>query len=211
MSLTDRQIKDLAKRMNVPLADVVFKDELPEPMQMNEVYVINLENMYDNHGNPNDGSHWTMAQIREYPNGKKEAIYFDPYGAPPPENVKKVMKESSGLNAIPHTKPDIQSLMNNACGFYVLAMAHFINSSQYRSGDFYEDITTFLDMFDDLNQSIDFKKNEYILKHFFRSADPTLRKEIDVIKPVDSISSESEGGQVDAFKMPVDIKVLNKK
>ena len=143
MSLTDRQIKDLAKRMNIPLADVVFKDELPEPMQMNEVYVVNLESMYDNNGNPNDGSHWVMAYIKEYPNGKKEAIYFDPYGAPPPENVKKVMKESSGLNAIPHTQPDIQSLMNNACGFYVLAMAHFITASQYRTGDLYEDITQF--------------------------------------------------------------------
>lgn len=200
MSLTDRQIKDLAVKMNIPLADVVFKDELPNPMQMNKIYIINLENMYDINGEPNDGSHWVMAQIVEYPNKKREAIYFDPYGAPPPENVKKVIKSSTGNNSVPHTEPDIQSLMNNACGYYCLAMAHFITSSQYRSGNLYTDVNAFLEMFDDLNKSIDFKKNEYILKHFFRSSDPELRKEIDVIKPIDSISSETNKGQVDAFK-----------
>jgi hypothetical protein len=63
-------------------------------------------------------------------------------------------------------------------------------------------------MFDDLNKSVDFKKNEYILKHFFRSADPALRKEIDVIKPVDSITSEDTKGGIDGFRVPVDIKYV---
>jgi len=199
MSLTDRQIKDLATRMNIPLGDVCFKDELPNPLQMNKTYIINLENMYDINGEPNDGSHWVMAQVVEYPNKKIESIYFDPYGAPPPENVKKVIKDTTKNNSVPHTEPDIQSLMNNACGFYCLAMAHFINASQYRSGDLYSDVNTFLEMFDDLNKSVDFKKNEYILKHFFQSSDPKLRKEIDVIKPIESISSETNKGQVNAF------------
>jgi hypothetical protein len=35
-------------------------------------------------------------------------------------------------------------------------------------------------LFDDLNKSKDHLKNEFILKHFFRSADPTLRKPINV-------------------------------
>ena len=30
-------------------------------------------------------------------------------------------------------------------------------------------------MFDDLNSSVDFKKNEYVLKHFFQSNDPANR------------------------------------
>jgi len=66
-------------------------------------------------------------------------------------------------------------------------------------------------MFDDLNKSVDFKKNEYILKHFFRSEDPSLRKEIDVIKPTDSITGEDEPSKrPDVFKMPVDINYMNK-
>jgi hypothetical protein len=65
----------------------------------------------------------------------------------------------------------------------------------------------FIDMFDDLNKSVDFKKNEYILKHFFRSADPKLRRDIEVIKPIDSITSEDTKGAIDGFKIPVNVKI----
>jgi hypothetical protein len=60
-----------------------------------------------------------------------------------------------------------------------------------------------LDCFDDLNKSKDFKKNEFILKHFFRSKDPSKRREIDVITGgSDRISGE---GMV---KIPVDTKYI---
>lgn len=37
-------------------------------------------------------------------------------------------------------------------------------------------------MFDDLEKNVDFKKNEYVLKHFFMSKDPAMRKSVDVIE-----------------------------
>ena len=111
----------------------------------------------------------------------------------------------------PYTTKDIQSLMNNACGFYCLAMAHFICAYKGRTNDLYTDVDNFMDMFDDLNHSIDWKKNEYILKHFFRSSDPALRKEIEVIKPIDSISSEDTHGGIDGFRLPVDVKIIGDK
>lgn len=209
MSLTDLQIKELAKRLRVPLAGVFFKDELPKKIKVNETYIINLENSIDENGNENDGTHWTMAQITEYPNGKKESIYFDPYGQPPPENVKKVFTKSSNMLSIPYTEKDIQSLMNNACGFFCLALAHWINAYPMRTGNLYTDVDDFMELFDDLNKSVDFKKNEFILRHFFRSDDPSLRKEIDVIKPISSISSEDEKGGLNAFNgsgdMPLEV------
>lgn len=218
MSLSDSQIYQLAKKMRIPLQEVCFKDELSSPLEFNKAYIVNMEDSVDEQGNQNEGTHWTYVQINKYPNGKIESIYFDPYGAPPPEVVKKVVKATSKLTGLPYTKKDVQSLMNNACGWYCLALGHFINASQYRSGDLYGDVCTFLDMFDDLNSSVDFKKNEYVLKHFFRSEDPQLRKEIDVIKPTQSISSEDEKGGPDAFKgpqgegmrIPVEVKVMNK-
>ena len=103
---------------------------------------------------------------------------------------------------IPYTNKDIQSLMNNACGWYCLAFGHFINSSQFRSNMMLLDASTFLEMFDDLNKSVDFKKNEYILKHFFRSEDPSLRKEIEVI------TEEDTPGGVDMMKIPVETKMM---
>lgn len=210
MSLTDSQIFDLAKRMQIPMADVCFKDELEAPLQVNKFYVINIEDSIDKDGNPSDGTHWTCFQINKYPNEKMEAIYFDPYGAPPPENVKKCIKETTKQTGVPYTEKDVQSLLNNACGFYCLALGHFINASKFRSGSLYDDVASFMDMFDDLNKSIDFKKNEYILKHFFRSEDPELRREIEVIKPTDSITSEDTKGGVDMFKLPVDVKIIGK-
>ena len=75
---------------------------------------------------------------------------FDPYGKAPPEIVKKVAKNTSGKQGLPYTEKDIQSLMNNACGYYCLALGHFINASQFRSNDLYSDVHAFMEMFDEL-------------------------------------------------------------
>jgi hypothetical protein len=205
MSLSDYQIKQLASKMSIPLEDVLFKDELESPLEYNKAYIINIEDSMDEQGQPNDGTHWTYLQCNKYKNGKIESIYFDPYGAPPPENVKKVVKETTKQQGLPYTEVDIQSLMNNACGYYCLALGHFINASQYRTNNLYDDVNDFLSLFDDLNKSVDFKKNEYILKHFFRSADPKLRKEIEVLAPTDNIINQDEKGGIDGFKIPVNI------
>jgi hypothetical protein len=64
------------------------------------------------------------------------------------------------------------------------------------------DVAHFLDFFEDLNESPNFKKNEYILKHFFQSKDPAKRREIDVFVDTDTISGEDETG----VKLPVELK-----
>jgi hypothetical protein len=202
MSLTDQQIISTSKKMKIPLEDCLFKDELND-IVFNKAYIINIQDSVDEEGNPNNGSHWVYLQCNKYPSNKIESIYFDPYGQPPPEGIKTLVEKIT-KQRLPHTSKDIQSLMNNACGFYCLAFGHFINSCNFRTNILYSDVETFLSMFDDLNVSIDFKKNEYILKHFFRSEDPSLRKTIDV----DSIVKDDSGG-VDMMKIPIDVK-LNK-
>jgi len=210
MSLTDSQLREMSQKMDIPLADILFKDELQSPLEFNKAYIINLQDSTDEDGNENEGTHWTFLQLVKHPNGKIEKIFFDPYGAPPSVNIKKVVEETTKTKGLPFTEKDVQSLMNNACGWYCLALGHFINASQYRSGSLYDDVGCFMDMFEDLNKSIDFKKNEYILKHFFRSADPTLRKTIEII-------NQDEKGGIDAFKddpnmvrVAVETKMMNK-
>ena len=211
--LTDLEIKDLSKRMSIPLNGVYFKDEIPIPIKFNEVYITNLQDSETDDGYQNDGTHWTLFYVRETPNKQIQPIYFDPYGCPPPENIKKVVEKATNKK-LPYTTKDIQSLMNNACGFYCLALSHYITSSKYRSNDLYKDVDDFMDMFDDLNHSIDWKKNEYILKHFFLSSDPNKRKEVDVLTQdhsfYDKILEEDEKGGRDIMKLPVDIN-YNKK
>jgi hypothetical protein len=210
MSLTDTQIREMSKKMDIPLAGILFKDELQSPLEYNKAYIINLQDSTDEDGNENEGTHWTFLQLVKHPTGKIEKIFFDPYGAPPSANIKKTVEETTKTKGLPFTEKDVQSLMNNACGWYCLALGHFINASQFRSGSLYDDVGCFMDMFEDLNKSIDFKKNEYILKHFFRSADPTLRSTIEII-------NQDEKGGIDAFKddpnmirVPVETKMMNK-
>ena len=206
--LTDLQIEDLAKKMKVPLAGCFFKDELPRRLINNKIYIINMQDSETEDGDQNSGTHWVMGYIGETPNGRIQPIYFDPYGCEPPEIVKKIFEKHTNLKC-PYTTKDIQSLMNNACGFYCLAMAHYITASKYRTNNLYKDVDDFMDMFDDLNTSIDWKKNEYILKHFFLSEDPANRKEVDVLSQdhsfYDKILDEDEKGGKDIMKIPVGV------
>jgi len=209
--LTDEQIEDLAQRMGVPLQGCFFKDELPKRIVTNHAYLINIQDSEDDNGNRNEGTHWTYLQVNKTPNGTIQPIYFDPYGQPPPESVKKAVTKNFDLY-LPYTKKDVQSLMNNACGFFCLAFGHFINKCPLRTCDFYNDVEEFLDIFDDLNTSVDWKKNEYLLKMFFQSEDPTKRKEIDVHSQThddyERILTEDEKGGIDLMKVPIDTKMI---
>jgi len=201
--LTNYQITDIARRMGIPLAGVYFKDDLPDRLEFNKTYIINLQDSENDDGEPNQGTHWTALQINKTKD-KIEPIYFDSYGAPPPPHVKEAVKKVTKVN-LPYTTKDIQSIVNNACGWYCLAFSYWINDKRFNKGGLYDAVEGFLGLFDDLNKSIDFKKNEYILKHFFRSKDPNLRKIVDV----DSIV-EDDTDRPDILRIPVGINMIPK-
>jgi hypothetical protein len=202
MSLTDSQIRELCIKMKIPLASdlgIIFKDECPDELEYNKTYFINLEDEYNKDGTLNSGSHWTAFQIAKYKNGNVEPMYFDSMGMPCPENIKNiVMKQTK--KKMPFSTKNIQSLMSNACGWFCCAWSHFINNFSKRTGDIYADTEHFLSFFEDLNKSSNFLKNEYILKLFFQSEDPKLRKEIKTIADMDTITNDTNGG-IDAFKI----------
>jgi len=204
--LTDEQIEELASRMGVPLAFCGFKNELPNKIQANKSYIINMENDMDNDGKLNGGSHWTCFQVAVYPNNKKEAIYFDSFGVGPPELIKKRIKSNFGIET-PHTSKDIQSLMSDACGYYCLAFLHFINECAFRSRHLHTDANAFMEMFDDLNNSVDWKKNEYVLKHFFQSKDPSKRRAVEVLT-TDMEETARKMREDGTTALPVDVKYV---
>jgi hypothetical protein len=204
--LSDSQLEHLSRVMDFPLVGVFFKDELPRKLEYNKGYMINLDDSIDEDGRENEGTHWTCLQVNKYPSGLIEPIFFDPYGAPPSQAIKKFVYDNCSQE-LPYNEKDIQSLMNNACGYFCSAFLHFINSNQHRCKDLYTDTKTFLSMFDDLNKSIDWKKNEYILKNFFQSNDPKLRKVIDVID-TDPITHSDTGKGLDLVKIPVSTRLM---
>ena len=199
--LTDSQLKELSVKMNIPLVGVIFKDQSPKTFKFNKSYIINLEDEYDEKGVLQSGSHWTCLQVNKYPNGNIQGIYFDPFGTPPPKDIIETYKRTTGKNYFPHTSKDIQSLMSNACGWYCCAYLHFINNFSHRTKDLYSDTENFLDFFDDLNKSVDFKKNEYILKHFFQPKDNNKRKDISIIANPNTIDTDTNGERFDMMKV----------
>jgi len=183
--LTNVDIETLSKKMNIPLALCGFKDELPKKLQANKYYCINLEDEQDPETKEmNGGSHWVGFQIRELQGlGKTEAVYFDSYGMPPPKIVKKLVKDTFDIS-VWHPTKDIQSIVNEACGYYQLAWAHYVNDDRFKTKSLKDDTNKFLEYFNDLNKCTDYKKNEFVLKHFFLAKDPSLRKKIEVDNPL---------------------------
>lgn len=195
--LTNGQIEDMAPKMGIPLEFCGFKDLLPKKLKPNKYYMINLEDADDEEG-PNEGSHWTGFQVKKANNGHVGAVYFDSYGKGPPQIVTKLIKENFGVKPWHPTK-DIQSIVNNACGFWQLAFAHFINDKRFMTNNLKTDTEIFLLPFDDLNDSLDYQKNEWILKHFFLSKDNPKK----VPLPKDLVgtipSTETEKGEENRF------------
>jgi len=211
--LTDFQLEQLAQRMKIPLEGVYFKDEMPKPIKTNVSYIINLQDSETEDGEQNSGTHWTLLQINETPKGDILPFYFDSYGAPPPEVIKNIVKKQFN-KYLPYSNKDIQSLMNEACGYYCLAFSYFVNTYKDRTNNFYADADIFLDLFDDLSKSVDFMKNEFILKHFFLSEDPKTRMKVDVFNretPEYNRIVNDTGDRPNIEKIPVQMNIMDNK
>jgi hypothetical protein len=170
--LTDVQLESMAEKMHIPLEGVFFKDQLPA-LKANRAYIVNMMDEFSEEGVPNPGSHWVAFQIEKVGN-EYRPMYVDSFGVGPPVEVSEAVHKLCGKK-VPYSSKNVQSLMSSACGFFCLGYLHFINASKYRRGHIYTDTEAFLDMFVDLNIDHDFKRNEFILKHFFRSDNPAER------------------------------------
>lgn len=204
-ALTDEQIRTLAKKMRLELAFVDFKsDLLTQPLEYNKGYIVNLADEYDSNGKPNEGTHWVSFIIRKYPKGQVAPCYFDSFGCPAPKEVVNYIKHYTGVSEVPYNLKDIQSLMSGVCGYYCLAWLYYIEN-MIPIGELYHDTDQFIEMFNDLNISTDFKKNEFVLKHFFRSADPAERVPISVENHITEDNPDSISG---GTNIPVDVKYV---
>lgn len=174
--LSDDQIRTLANKMGVPLEFVDFKTELEgHTLKFGRSYIINMEDEIGLGGERNKGSHWTCFQVNMNKNGTKVGCYFDSFGAPPPQAVE----DFTGMK-MPYNHKDIQSMMGDQCGYFCLAFLYWINCYENRTGHLGEDAEDFTDLFEDLEKSNDFKKNEFVLHQFFRAKDPSKRKAINI-------------------------------
>lgn len=201
--LSNFELAKLAQKMRLPLERICFKNELSyEPLKYNVGYIINSQNDVDEDtGEDNVGAHWTALYVAKTKDGRIEPLFFDSFGAPPAEEIKKYVAP----HYLPYFTKDIQSLMADCCGFYCLAYLYFISVSTIgRTGHLYQDGETFIDLFEDLNKSNEWKKNEWILSQFFQAKEEKHRKEIDVFCE-DKQSQEQSGANQ---QYAVDVKYV---
>lgn len=177
MSLTDQQLFSLARKMQIPLEGVCFKDKLDEyDFEYNKAFIVNLSNSVDENGHPASGTHWVCFAIVKHLNGVKQGFYFDSFGIPEPKEITEFVK-GHFPHQLPYNNKDIQCQLNNACGWYCLAILHFIFACPYAGSDLYSSVETFLSMFKNLyDEPQEWKYNEWVLKHFFQSTNEDDRK-----------------------------------
>ena len=164
MVTTNIELSQLCEKMKIPLEAILFKNNLKKigNLKFNKSYILNLENEFDEDGEPNSGSHWVCFQVNKYENGKIAPIYFDSMGQPCPQSVIDFI----GIEP-PHNTKNLQSIVTGSCGYWCVSFLYFINCFPQRTGHLYADIEAYLQMFMDLNKTHDYLYNEHVLKLFF--------------------------------------------
>ena len=179
-ALSNVQLTELAKRMKFNLNGIYFADEIKCEDLRPGNYIINTSPQFDASGNQNLGTHWVCMIVTKR-DGKIWIQYTDPFGVAPPENLKKIV-DRKYRRRINYTTKDIQSLMSSACGWFCCSYLHFIYNFPNRTKDILYDTAIWLDFFNDLAETSDYKKNEFILKLFFQEKGKKFKGLEDVFK-----------------------------
>jgi hypothetical protein len=143
---TNFELERMAEQLKLPLLEIVSKDQLEGRVKVGSI-ILNLESSTDG-----GGTHWTLLKV--FPKG--QVIYFDPFGFPPPRQVKQYIKKKIGVST-----RQIQNTTATTCGYYCLACDHYLTHN--REKDVYERFDDFLNLF-----KVDTSKNDGILKDYLR-------------------------------------------
>ena len=150
MSLTNFDILELCKQLQLNCVGVFSKDKLPTERQVGSYY-INMEDEGDG-----GGTHWVFARIFE--NGK--AVYFDPFGTLDPIEVKDFLKP---FRPYATSNRHIQDNPSDKCGYFCIGCDVFFTYDRNKKKDLYENYDTFLNMF-----SIHKKLNDKIIMEYLK-------------------------------------------
>ena len=113
MSITNFDIIDLCKHLNIPLNQCCPKNMLMGKPK-NGAYIINLNDKGQ------EGSHWVSFFVRN-----KHCVYFDSFGCICPPAVSQFLIQSK-IKTI-YNVVDIQNLADSYCGYYCIAFFYFMN------------------------------------------------------------------------------------
>ena len=142
--LSNYDLIDWCKYLNIPIKDVLSRDESVPHNHQQALFIYNLEPSYMS------GSHWVATYVKD-----NVINYFDSFGLPPfQEMVNHARKKNLTLL---HQNNQIQNLLTTTCGYFCL---YFLN--EMNKGKTYFDL---LEVFDIYNTV----KNEKFLEQYFKN------------------------------------------
>jgi hypothetical protein len=120
MSLSNIDLLRISKNYKIKINAICFKNELLNYQLKNGYYIINLANEQDD----NNGTHWCGIVVN-IPN----CIYFDSFGAPPPQEVINFLKPIKGVK-LAFSNQIIQNIKSENCGYFVIAFFVFMKNTK---------------------------------------------------------------------------------
>jgi hypothetical protein len=114
---TNVQLINLAKKIDLPLNAVIYKDLLDNEPFQDGAYILNMQDSTEG-----GGTHWIGLYIK-YP----DAYYFDSFGVVPPLEVINWCNSNKVKKIIVSYK-QIQRSQYGHCGQYTLAFLHAMHN-----------------------------------------------------------------------------------
>ena len=130
--------------LNIPIKDVLSRDENTPHNRMQALFIYNLEPSYMN------GSHWVATYVK---NGIVN--YFDSFGMPPFQELVDHVKKKKLI--LLHQNNQIQNINTTTCGYFCL---YFLN--EMNKGTSYYDLLKVFNIHDTM-------KNEKFIENHFKN------------------------------------------
>lgn len=147
--LTNFNLEELYKKLNLNLNAVLNKDLLKNITPKEGNYIINLQNSYSG-----SGTHWACFIIK-----KDIIIYYDSYGVPMPTDLLLFFyRYKKGISII-YSIDQIQHYNSILCGYYCLYFHYYYSKSKLKD-----------------NKQILNKHNSYFVKQNRKLNDKILQK-----------------------------------
>ena len=142
--MSNHDLMKWCKYLNIPINDVLSRDENVPHNHKQALFIYNLEPAYMS------GSHWVATYVKD-----NVINYFDSFGMPPFQEIVNHAKKKN-LTLL-HQNNQIQNIQTTTCGYFCL---YFLN--EMNKGNSYYDLLQVFDINDTM-------KNESFIEHYFRN------------------------------------------
>lgn len=150
--ITNHKLAEHSHRLGIPLITITNKDKIQQIPRQNGGMIINLQDDTDENGVDQPGSHWVGMWMEN-----KKAVFFDPFGFPPPVQVEWWLKPYRPWT---YSHKQIQNPRSEVCGYYCLYFLYFMTKHK---GDPYKRFEKFMDLW-----SEDYEKNKTRLEKYLK-------------------------------------------